>query len=169
MRPIGDLLNALELYYTTGEPMIYNEEQRRMLISRYGYFSQEFIVKFYEAIVSSHEARFRSLPDAAVFSRVMQAMGDPRTYEEQQKALPMPEFDMDTYLSEHDNAVTEGALKERQRVRMKRHRTIYEEWWLLCMDSGGWLPMRKNWEPTQGFNRKEVEKASLQSGQAPKE
>lgn len=151
MRPVEDLLNALEVYYTVNEPMVYNPAQRRMLISRYGFFSQEFITKLYQEIVAVHEARFRTLPDAAVFSRVMQSMGDPRTYEQQQKALPMPEFDMQTYLDKHDKAVEEGAEKERNRVRMKRHRTVAEEWWLETVEYGRWLPMPKNWEAGDPF------------------
>ena len=156
MKPVEDLLNALETYYTVNEPMKYNSAQRRMLMSRYGFFSQEFITKLYREIVSVHEARFRTLPDAAVFSRVMQNMGDPRTYEEQQKALPMPEFDMKTYLDENTRAIEEGAEKETARVRGKRYRTAPEEWWLKCVDFGPWLPMPKDWEVGDQFPPREV-------------
>jgi hypothetical protein len=152
------MLDALELYYTVEKkkPAKYNEKQRELLTNIYYRFSTEFLTRLMKEITQMHEARFRTLPDAAVFSRAMQAMGDPRTYQVEQKALPMPEFDMGTYLDENTRAIEEGAKKELDRVRGKRHRTAPEEWWLKCVDFGGWLPMPKDWEVGNQFPPREV-------------
>jgi len=197
LTPVEDLLNALEIYYTTGEPMTYNPAQRRALISRYGFFSQDFISKLYVEIISIHEARFRTLPDAAVFSRVMRVMGDPRTYEEQQRALPAPEFDMNIYLDEHENAVEKASQAERERVRARKIRgnaRPYELHWLWCQDEldsryvppecGPYFAMfgvAQQWKippitrnrdfrsPAEMMGHKEVKTVSPRPGQTPKE
>lgn len=146
MTAAEDMVEALEMYYTSGaQRKQYNDVQRRAIVKRFAWIGIDMAIKISEQVREIYDIGEYALPGVSILVKALRNLGDaPERVE--QKALPMPEVDMTAYLDKHDNAVEEGAEKERARIRAKLHRTQDEEWWLKCADYGQWLPKLAGWE-----------------------
>ncbi len=142
-----ELLKAFQVHYepNDGGQLRYNDQQKLDIIRTVGDVPGEYLSELYLVVTQTHEAKFRSLPDAAVVSKAMASMDDPATYLPPQKLLDEPSPVVQE-LVEQVRESENGNEFERQRIRnrvAKNDATVYERWWIHVIDDlgGNWEPM----------------------------
>jgi len=83
VRPIDDLLESFQLYYShSGRPMLYNKVQRSTIEKSYSWIGRKYAGALADHVKSSHPISLRSLPDLAVIRKAAADLGNPDIYEE---------------------------------------------------------------------------------------
>ncbi len=168
MTNASELLKAFQIHYepNDGGQLRYNDQQKQDIIRTVGTVPEEFLSELYLVVMRTHEAKFRSLPDAAVVNKAMASMDDPATYLPPQKQLESP-MDVDnnpsdravwldflarigSELGKQADIAGESNRFERERVRprvSKNDATVYERWWIHVIDDlgGNWEAMPEGW------------------------
>lgn len=141
MTEIQDLLDAFQMHYAG---LKYTAGQRKELTERYSWIRPAYKVAVYEAVVTTHPAALRSLPDMAVIESAMRGLNRPESYEPPQPLLEdMTEAVHDSVRDAiNAKAKRDGELnhEERNRVRQRVLRgqaTEYERFWIRAIDEHG--------------------------------
>lgn len=140
MKPIDDLMDAFEVYYSTAQtPVKYTTAQRVKIHNEFVWIKQRYAAELRDEVIRSHPSSLRSLPDVAVITDATRRLNPPESYEPPPKQIedmtPVTMAEIERIREETGN----GNPEERAQVRRKAARgeaTLYELWWLECIDSG---------------------------------
>ena len=151
MSPVEDMIEAFQQYYSSGSQVVrYNDVQRRQILRRLGTPPKEYLLDLFRGVIEVHEARFRTLPDVAVISKIANTLDAPGTYAPV-KALPEPPIDpqeVERLLKQSPYTIDDAIVAERDRVAARKgNMTRCEKWWLLCRGVWKeWKPMPDGWD-----------------------
>jgi hypothetical protein len=140
MKPIDDLLRAFEVYYTIGDrPLAYSTAQRMELHNAFVWIGPEYERELYGEVIRTHPTSLRSLPDVAIVTAAANKLNPPGSYAPPPKQIEdqtQPTFD--EVKQRLDSIHKEVNKEERQAMRRKRERgecSLYQLWWLECIDT----------------------------------
>lgn len=137
------MLDALEKYYG----LEYSKVMRGAIVSAIGPKQErQYLMDIYQGVIESHPVSFRSLPDLAIIQKVRRPLSRPETYRTESATPALPEPPVSPVIDDAIKAAISrigengvGNPDEVKRVRDKADRrsaTLYELWWLECIEKG---------------------------------
>jgi len=150
MTQIEDMLKAFSMHYGG---LKYTAGQYTELVAKYHWLKREYKNAVYSAVIASHPAALRSLPDVAVIEKVMIGLGRPETFAPPQIEASPDAEDRSEVIAKITAAVmhhaeplpemADAGETERQRIRVrvaKGQATECEAFWIRCIDdyAGDW-------------------------------
>lgn len=147
MTQIADMLEAFKQHYGGVK---YTPGQYAELVKKYSWIQCAYKNALYEAVIASHPASLRSLPDVAVIEKAMLTLGRPETFAPPQIEAPVDAEDRSEVVAKITAAVmhyaepipemADAGEAERQRIRVrvaKGRATEPERFWIRCIDDYG--------------------------------
>lgn len=165
MRPIDDMLQAFEQYYSNTTQLRYSKVQRAAVEASFSWIGQKYSRILYDEIITEHPSSLRSLPDLAVIRKAASRLGNAAVYDDPPK-VPLLEDKtepvMGSIWSEFERrretfgvADPDGLRRVLEKVK-RGDASKYESWWAHCKMNGRHTAMPDSWDGEE-FRRKVAE------------